>query len=414
MHIQCPTCSKVNPANAAYCYYDGRALLNAGQSGPLRLGTRPFSLPFCFSDGQGCANYNQLVLACDRRWNEARGYLLNGTWESFFSSLGRPDLAVLAMQSAKEPDPDLGLCRLLEGLPADAEALRPAQLSLPSTEENLGTLVPGKDHKIQLVIENQGMLVLRGSVMTDCDWLVFSDSQGNATQKLFQTRDSYHLSVTVAGHKLRAGPKPLDGQIIIDTNGGREIVVVCATVPVRPFPRGEIIGNVLAGARSPRELAVKAKLHPNEAAVQFEQGMVKAWYESNGWTYPIQGTQARGKGALMQFFEALGLVKPPRLEIDTARIDCQGEVGERLTKQVVLRTEEARPVYADAQSDQRWIKVLPAKSQGKSVTIPLRIEIPSRPGETLHATVTCQGNGQQRFVVPVTLTVARPQRPSRK
>ncbi len=406
MHTQCPTCSKLNPVNAAYCYYDGRALIQAGLKGPLKLGTRPFSLAFSFPDGQGCANFNQLVLGCDQRWNEARSFLLNGTWESFFASIGRHDLAALAVQSAKELDPDIGLCRLLEGLPADAEALRPAQLSLPATTEDLGALEAGKDHKFQLVIENQGILLLRGSVTTDCDWLFFSDRQGNATEKLFQTRDSYHLSVRVVGTKLRAGPKPLDGQIIIDTNGGREVVAVHATVPVRPFPKGQIVGNVLAGARSPRELAVKAKLHPNEAAVQFEQGVVKAWYESNGWTYPIQGSQARGKGALQQFFEALGLVKPPRLQIDTERITCRGEGGERLTKQVTLSTEEARLVYADAESNQRWIKVLPAKSQGKSVTIPLRIDVPSRPGETLRASVTFQGNGQQRFVVPVTLTVA--------
>jgi hypothetical protein len=310
------------------------------------------------------------------------------------------------MHSAKEADPDVGLCRLLEGLPADPEALRPAELSLPCTTEDLGGLEAGKDHTFQLVIENQGMLLLSGIVVTDSDWFFFSDSQGNSSQKLFQTRDTYTLSVRVPGSNLRAGPKPLEGQIIVDTNGGRQTVAVHATVPVRPFPRGETVGNVLAGAKSPRELAVKAKAHPNEAAVQFEQGVVKAWYESNGWTYPIQGTQARGNGALQQFFEALGLVKPPKLAIDTERISCRGAAGERLTKQVTLRTEEPRPVYADASSNQRWIKVLPAKAQGNSVTIPLRIDVPNRPGETLDANVTVQGNGQQRFVVPVALTIA--------
>src|SRR6185312_15293810 len=105
---------------------------------------------------------------CDRRWSEARTYLLQGTWKSFFISIGRADLADLAVQSAREPDPDLGMCRLLEGLPADAEALRPAKLALPSNTEDLGALKPGEDHKFSLAIENQGMLVLSGSVMTDC------------------------------------------------------------------------------------------------------------------------------------------------------------------------------------------------------------------------------------------------------
>src|SRR5206468_2650785 len=150
-------------------FYDGRALGGAGQQEPVGLGTRPFPLPFSFSDGQGCSNYNQLVLACDRHWNEARTNLLNGTWQSFFSAIGRADLATLALHASREADPDVGLCRLLEGLPADPEALRPPKLTLPAPEEDLGELEPGKDHKFQLVIENQGTLLLCGSVMTDCD-----------------------------------------------------------------------------------------------------------------------------------------------------------------------------------------------------------------------------------------------------
>src|SRR5262245_17053026 len=130
MPIQCPTCSRANPTNAVYCFYDGRALDKSGQQAPMGIGTRPFPLPFSFSDGQGCTNYNQLVLACDRRWNEARTNLLNGTWVAFFSTIGRADLAALARQSAREPDPNVGLCRLLEGLPADPEALRPPKLAL--------------------------------------------------------------------------------------------------------------------------------------------------------------------------------------------------------------------------------------------------------------------------------------------
>jgi len=248
MTIHCPTCSRVNPANAAYCFYDGGALGKAAQMGPVGFGTRPFPLPFSFSDGQGCANYNQLVLACDRRWKEACANLGNGTWLAFFSTIGRADLASLAIQAAKETDPDIGLCRLLEGLPADAEALRPPKLALTSPVEDLGELEPGKDHKFQLVIENQGLLLLCGSVTTNCDWLFFSDRQDNASAKLFQTRDSYTLSVRVGGDKLRAAKKPLEGQIVIDTNGGRQTVAVRATVPIRPFSGGQAANNVLAGA----------------------------------------------------------------------------------------------------------------------------------------------------------------------
>src|SRR5262245_51750087 len=114
MPINCPTCSRINPADAAYCFYDGRALDNAAAQPVEGLGTRAFPLPFSFSDGHGCANFNQLVLACDRRWNEARANLHNGTFQSFFCTIGRADLAALAIQASREPDHDVGLCRLLE------------------------------------------------------------------------------------------------------------------------------------------------------------------------------------------------------------------------------------------------------------------------------------------------------------
>ncbi len=405
MPIRCPTCSRVNPSTAAYCYYDGRGLNAAALAGPVGLGTLPFPLPFSFSDGHGCSNFNQLVLACDRHWNEARGYLLNGTWRSFFSAIGRADLAALAAQAAAHGDADTGLCRLLEGLPADPEALRPPKLALPAVTEDLGALESGKDSKFNLVIENQGLLLLCGSVMTECDWLSFGDRQGNASVKLFQTRNTCTLSVRVLGSKLRAGKQPLEGTIVVETNGGRQTVAVRAMVPVRPFPGGQPANAVLAGAASPREIALKAKARPREAAVLFEQGAVKTWYESNGWTYPVRGTQARGRSGLQQFFEALGLTKPPRLEINTERIVCQGEAGKHLIKKVVLRTAEQKNVHAEGLSDQDWIKVLPAVPQGNSVTVPLRIDVPPRPGETLNGVVTFLGNGQQRFVVPVALTV---------
>ena len=406
MPIPCPTCSKINPSNATYCYYDGRTLAMGSQAGPLAIGTLPFPMPFCFSDGQSCANFNQLALACNERWNEARRFLSEGIWQSFFTVLGRLDLATAAQQAAREPDFDVGLTHLLEKFPADADALRPPKLSVPSAEENLGTLEPGKDHKFEVEITNQGMLVLRGLITTDCDWLCFGEHTAGPSSKMFQTRHKYTLPVRVLGDKLRAGRKPLKGQIVIDTNGGCITFPVRATVPVRPFPKGQYANDVLAGAKSPHEIAVKAKAHPEEAAVLFEQGAVKAWYASNGWTYPIQGTEGTGKGAVQQFFEVLGLTKPPRLEISAGKIVCKGKVGERLTKYVTISTKESRFVYAQGWSNHDWIQARPGKSQGNTVTIPLSIEVPPRPGETVTANVTIQGNGKQQFVVPVTLAVA--------
>src|SRR5689334_22940247 len=216
MAVVCPACSKANPAGARFCYYDGRHLSDKDHGGPLHMGTLPFPMPFCFANGQACANFNQLALACDERWNEARGLLANGTWPSFFSAIGRLDLAQAAQQAAKESDLDVGLSLLLEKLPADPKALRPPTLALSSAEENLGTLTPGTDHRFSLEIVNQGMLVLRGVAKTDCDWLSLGDQAGSSL-KVFQTRRVYSLPVRVLGNKLRAGLKPLQGEIVVDT-----------------------------------------------------------------------------------------------------------------------------------------------------------------------------------------------------
>jgi len=177
-------------------------------------------------------------------------------------------------------------------------------------------------------------------------------------------------------------------------------VPVRADVPIRPFPQG-----VLAGATSPREIALKAKQYPAEAAVLFEQGAVKAWYASNGWTYPIEGTEGTGKGAVQQFFEALGLAAPPRILLGTPSLDFFGRVGEFLIRHVRIRTDEPRPVYAQAWVNQDWMKVGSIVYLGNKVKIPILVTVPARPGQTLHGQVLVRSNGKQEFTVPVSLTV---------
>ena len=197
----------------------------------------------------------------------------------------------------------------------------------------------------------------------------------------------------------------LQGEIVIDTNGGAVTMPVRADVPIRPFPKDVNANNSLAGALSPHEIAVRAKEQPQDAAVLFEQGAVKAWYESNGWTYPIEGSAGSGKGAVQQFFEALGLTRPPVLKINTAYMMFQGHPGQCMSRRITLSTEEAKPVYAHASSDQDWVKFGPIKFLGNRVKIPVEITVPPRPGETVLAQLTVRGNGKQQFVVPVTLTI---------
>src|SRR5262249_18431589 len=69
-------------------------------------------------------------------------------------------------------------------------------------------------------------------------------------------------------------------------------------------------------------------------------------------------------------------------------------------------TEEKKPIYAHGVSDQPWLEVSRAKLNGRVASITLTVpSVPDRPGETLKARVKIQSNGNQKFVVPVTLHI---------
>jgi hypothetical protein len=425
---RCPACSRLNPAEAYYCHHDGAPLLKDLQQLPSNVGSVPFPTPFCFADGRACINFNQLALGCNNHWEEAGALLTDGIWPSFFAAIGRLDLAAAAKQAAQEPDHDRGLSQLLEKLPADAEFLQLPKLALGVTEVNLGFLKPGTNLVFELPIQNQGMLLLHGVASTSCDWLAFGNQVGPLTeatgptwvlgadrlepgdhagtaQKVFRTRLGCALPVLVLGNRLRAGLKPLRGEIVVETNGGAVTLPVRVEIPIRAFPKGNLPNNVLAGVTSPRDLALRAKENPKAAGVLFEGGAVQAWYESNGWTYPIEGSVGSGVGAVQQFFEALGLTQPPRLEIDMSSLSLKGKIGECLSTALTIRTKDAKPVYAHAWSNRDWVRLQPIKFLGARAKIPVEIMVPSNPGETVQAQVTIQGNGKQRFVIPVTVVV---------
>lgn len=427
--IRCAGCSRAQPADAFYCYFDGKPLFADLQQRPAHVGNVPFPSPFCFSKGQACANFNQLALTCNNLWEESQELLRDGIWTTFFASLGRLDLANLAKQAAKETDPDRGLAQFIQAFPADPKFLRPPRLHFAQTDIELGSLTPGNDYTFDLVIENQGMLMLHGIAVSNFDWLVFGEQAKplpvkpeplavraceqmhprsfRSSEKFFQTRLGCTIPVRVLGCKLRAGLKPLRGEIIVDTNGGAAGVNVRVAVPIRPFPRGVFANDVLAGVRSPRELAVKAKEFPKEAGLLFQQGAVKAWYASNGWSYPIDCPDGVGEGAVQQFFEAMGLTSPPQLKIDQPSLEFLGTPGETLASHVTLYTKDRKPVYAQAWSDQDWVKTGPLKYKGTKVQIPVKVVVPADKGNPAQAKLTIMGNARQRFVVPVSVRLKK-------
>ena len=396
----CGKCSRINPQDASYCYYDGSLL--GGRSvngGPVNVGTQPFHSPFVFPSGLICRNFDQLALACQENWPVVMELLQEGYLESFLGSLGRIDLARAAREAARFPDRERGLDQFLGKLPSGV--LQRPRLRVEPREISLGLVQVGEDRRFEVALENQGMRLLYGSATcVDCVWLALGDAAG-VQQKVFQFAGEMSLPVHVRGQYLRAGNKPLEGHLLIETNGGNATVVVRVDVPVKPFTDG-----VLAGAVSPRQIAEKAKASPKEAAVLMENGAVARWYKGNGWTYPVQGPPASGLGAVQQFFEALGLVTPPRVDISERTVALRGQPGQKLEHVLAVTAQEKRPVFAYATSDRQWLEVGRPRLNRRTATIPLIVPaVPNQPGETLHSRVSVVANGNQRFSVAVTLTI---------
>jgi hypothetical protein len=398
----CSKCSRANPPDAIYCYYDGFVLAGHSQNGgPVAVGSQPFAHPFVFPTGRHCRNFNELALACVEDWDAARDLLHQGYLENFLGGLGRIDLVLAAKEAAKFPDHDRGLDQFLDKLPSDT--LGKPKLGVETQEINLGVVPVGTDRQFQVHLENQGLRLLYGTVSCadKAPWLTIGDTPNTLTKSV-QFGTDLRVTVKVAPDRLRAGNKPLEGTLVVETNGGTATIKVRAEVPVKPFPPG-----VLGGAKSPREVAVKAKANHKEAAALFEDGTVAAWYKDNGWTYPVQGPSSSGIGAVQQFFEALGLTPPPKVSISDRKIHLRGNPGAPLRYTVKVETQEKRPVYAHGSSNQPWLEVGRARLTGRSATIHLSVPaVPNRPGETLTAQLVVQSNGNQRFVVPVTLQVS--------
>jgi hypothetical protein len=402
MSQTCHDCSRVNPPEAAYCYFDGvqlngRTDLPADGSS-ISFSNWVFPSPFVFPSGEMCKNFPQLARACRKNPQGAGDLLSQGFLESFLGSLGRVDLALAAREAARHPDRERGLDEFLAKLPGTA--LEPAKLEVEPGEIDLGRVAVGQESRFDLVLRNAGDRLVHGKVaVDDCPWLVLGDS--GAAEKLIQFTDRTVITVHVRSDRLRAYTKPQKGEILIESNGGNVIVTVTITVPIKPFPEG-----VLAGVQTPRQLAEKAKAHQAPAAALIESGAVARWYEANGWTYPVQGPTASGVAAIQQLFEALGLVKAPKVELAEPALALGGRPGERLEQTLTVTTTENRPVYAYATSDQPWLTIGKPVYRGRSATLPLVIEaVPHEPGRTLHAKLKVTANGNKRFDVPLVLAV---------
>jgi hypothetical protein len=396
MSLVCDRCQRVNPDEAYYCYFDGASLAGRATSGPINLGTQPFPSPYVFPSGISARNFDQLAMACRKSWKEAIEMLREGFLASFFGSIGRADLARAAQESAKFPEIHRGLDDLLGKLPT--QVLEPPKLNVEPTDMNLGQMAVGGERTIEVQLANHGMRLIYGSITSEVPWLTIGKGTGRPT-RILEFIDELRVPVQVRGQFLRARTKPQEGRIVLDTNAGKATVLIRVEVPPIPFAEG-----VLAGSLSPRQLAEKAKANPAEAAPHFESGAVSRWFVANGLQYPVQGPTAPGMAGVQQFFEALGLAKPPKIDFAPPPLEFAGDPGQTFETTLDVSTPDKKLVYAYLSSEEPWIEGTP-KPAGRSCAIAVKVTMPPRPGETLTPKVAVHANGNRKFPVPITLIV---------
>lgn len=396
--VTCPRCQRANPNEARFCHFDGAELRNVNGVPPRggELGRE-----FVFPSGLRCKTFDDLARGCMQDWQSARNMLKHGGLRQFMAGIGRMDLAVSAERAAIEADADLGLDQFLAQLPT-REPLSP-RLDLNPRRINLGKLRVGESRQITLTVLNQGSRLLSGTVEIEGeDWLSFENGARTLTLK---TGKQQQLVLQVETTGLIAGQK-YAAKLTLLTSGGVAEVPVMFEIGTIAFPLPP-----LQGATSPRDLAVR--MREKEAARQagplIESGEVERWFHANGWRYPIQGPSAKGVAAVQQFFEALGLSRPPDLLLTPASTELTVAEGDTAEGEATLSTSAKKWVYAKVESDVPWLApVTPDIGGAQKATVGFSVN-----GELLRGGQKAEGklkliaNGGQRLELPVRVEVRR-------
>ena len=141
-----------------------------------------------------------------------------------------------------------------------------------------------------------------------------------------------------------------------------------------------------------------------------ESGEVQRWFAANGWKYPVAGVPARGIGAVQQFFECLGLSKPPPLALSDTELAFHVTAPQVLRGQVSLRTETKKWVYAQVDSGVPWLRMTtPSVSGPQHAMITFDIDSGLMDGRPQQDTlIRLIANGGQRLAVRVRVNVQYP------
>src|SRR5262249_2374297 len=135
------------------------------------------------------------------------------------------------------------------------------------------------------------------------------------------------------------------------------------------------------------------------------------WFAANGWAYPVVGAPVSGVAGVQQFFEGLGVSKPPPVALYPQEFRCTLADGEPVKGQVTLRTDVKKWVYAQVDSDAPWLKVTTPNVTGPQVA-QIGFEVDPRKlraNGTHEAQLQVVANGGQRLSLPVRVLVDRPE-----
>lgn len=362
--LVCPRCQRANPDVAQYCYFDGAVLRGQqdGQASPHRLATE-----FVFPSGRKCRTYDELAQGCQDEWVAARDLLKEGTFKQYFGGCGRADLARAAGEAMAEADPDIALTTFLGILPV-SQAQAP-KLDINPRRLLLGNLLAGEHRNLQLIITNQGQGTLQGTlnITEGSDWIKLDGA--NPGQAAISTKREQRVILKVDTKGVPAGGT-FGARLTVISNGGVAEVLARMDLVAQPYPKGPF-----QGARTPRDLAEKMRKNPKAAGPALESNEVTQWFKANGWNFPVQGPLAKGVGGVQQFFEAMGLSKPPPVQVSQAEVRVSCSYPQSVRSQVALQTPAKKWVYAGITSDSPWLKVLtPAVSGPQQATIAFEVD----------------------------------------
>jgi hypothetical protein len=393
----CPRCQRANPAKAVFCHFDGYLLDQGAGASPAGQLLQEFVFP----SGRRCRSFDEVVQGCYYEWEEARQLLADGTFSSFLAGIGRADLARAAREAQGNPDRDVGLTSFLAALPATA--VQGPKLGLKPRKLVVGPVRVGEKRSAALELLNEGKGLLQGNVHVSdgSEWLRIADADTANGGVSVKTARDQAVTLEADTSKLTVGQN-YAGKVLVVTNGGVAEVPIRLDLVVKPFARAPY-----AGANSPRDLARRMSKDPDAAVALLHNGEIARWFASNGWTYPIAGEPAPGRAAVQQFFEELGLAKPPPITLSEQEFRFRATPPEAISGQVTLRTSSRRIVYGRVESDSPWLVVkTPSVAGDFQATVEFEVESSLMGEDRLYqGTLRVIANAGQAFTIRVQVDV---------